>query len=88
MRLQVLMVRRRLLASIHADVIADSIRVHGWDRTDVECALAVAGSWQRLEEMFKDFQRRGIKVPYRGPELGRHFYGFVLCGGVVDANHR
>lgn len=85
MRLQVLMVRRRLLAAIHADVIAQSVEVHSWDRTDIECALAVAGSWDRLEEMFKDFQRRASpKPPYRGKELGRHFYGFVLCGGVCE----
>lgn len=84
--LQLLEVRRRLLAWIHADLIELSIRTHGWDRNDITCALAHAGSWERLEQLFRDWQRTHTvhyaNSPDAGQQKGRRFYGFVLAGGL------
>ena len=80
---QVLNVRMRLLASAHHDLIEQCIATHGWARIDIVAALAHVGSWQRLDEMFKDYQRTG-RVPWAttdpdmGKERGRQFYGWVL----------
>lgn len=75
---QVFNVRMRLLASVHHQLIEESIAVHGWERIDIVAALATVGSWTELDEVFKDWQRTTGWKPDTGTEKGKHFYGYVL----------
>lgn len=75
-------VRRRLLASQHARQIDSSVEAHGWERADLEEGLAIAGSWQALEDHYAAYQRgKTIRRAQRTPEddlqHGRDFLAYV-----------
>lgn len=75
-------VRRRLIEHAHRDLLRQSVRAHGWDRADIiEALLVLGGDWQKLEQIYKDFQQRAdakiLKDRDEGVPYGKSFARYV-----------